>query len=167
MRRQSADTLPTPACGVDGDSARLLQSSQVTALQPVRRGGDGREDRPRDAAPSALQESDFHAHADAVQQIFNEMEEEIAMGDGDVSESPLAADADAEAAADAGADPALPPPCDDVRSSPGPCGDVEEAREPRRMRDPAQPTRAEWEAHQVNHLPLSVLVPMLCGREVR
>ena len=29
----------------------------------------------------------------------------------------------------------------------------EEARAPKRARDPAQPTRAEWEAHQANHLP--------------
>ena len=29
----------------------------------------------------------------------------------------------------------------------------EEARNPKRARDPAQPTKAEWEAHQANHLP--------------
>ena len=153
LRRPSADTLLTPTCRVGGNSEELPQPTKVTALQPIQRGGDGREDRPRDAEPSALQAGDLRAHADAVQQIFDEMEEEIATGAGDVSESQSIEDSAAEAAADAGADLAPPPACDDVRSSPGPCGDVEEAREPRRMKDPAQPTRAEWEAHQVNHLP--------------
>ena len=31
--------------------------------------------------------------------------------------------------------------------------EVEEARQPEKARDPAAPTRAEWEAHQATHLP--------------
>ena len=37
----------------------------------------------------------------------------------------------------------------------------EEARAPRCARDPLQPTKAEWEAHQATHLPLPELVPVL------
>ena len=69
-------------------------------------------------------------------------------GDAGESASPAAASAAEDA-------PERPPPLEDPDTD----EEGEEALTPKMARDPSEPTKAEWEAHQSTHLPFRIWCP--------